>query len=136
MGIYLYLERAGRFGWVGGVGFAICALVFALIASLDIGIILDEGVERLYEDLGALRALLLFLGLVLFGVGILRAGTLPRGGAWLLIAAPMANVAGIVGMILTNGTIGGWVWLIPELCIGLGWAWLGYGLWSAGRARA
>jgi hypothetical protein len=72
--------------------------------------------------------------LLLFGAAVLRAGRLPRGGAWLLIAAALTNVLGILAMIITGGTLGAWVFVVPTVLFGLGWAWLGYGLWSESRA--
>ena len=108
--------------------------MFALVAILDLGIIVNEGVEQTYIALGPVRGPLLLLGLVLFGAAILRAGKLPRAGAWLLIAGALTNVLGILGMIISGGTLGGWVFIIPTVLFGLGWAWLGYGLWSEGGA--
>jgi hypothetical protein len=136
VGIYLYLRRSEHFGLLGTVGFYVCILVFALVAILDLGIIVNEGVEQTYIALGPVRGPLLLLGLLLFGVAILRAGRLPRGGAWLLIAAALTNVLGILAMIISGGTLGAWVFIVPTVLFGLGWAWLGYGLWSEGEASA
>ncbi len=134
VGIYLYLRRSEHFGLLGTVGFYVCILVFALVAILDLGIIVNEGVEQTYIALGPVRGPLLLLGLLLFGVAILRAGRLPRGGAWLLIAAALTNVLGILAMIISGGTLGAWVFIVPTVLFGLGWSWLGYGLWSEGEA--
>jgi hypothetical protein len=136
VGIYLFLRRSERFGLLGRVGFYVCVFVFALIALLDLGIIVNEGVEQTYIALGPVRGPLLLLGLLLFGAAILRTGRLPGGGAWLLIAAALTNVLGILAMIISGGTLGGWVFLVPTVLFGLGWAWLGYGLWSEGGASA
>ena len=43
--IYLHLRRSTGFGRLGAVGFYVCLFVFALLAVLDFGIIIDEGVE-------------------------------------------------------------------------------------------
>ncbi len=134
VGIYLYLRRSERFGLLGTVGFYVCIFVFALVAILDLGIIVNEGVEQTYIALGPVRGPLLLLGLLLFGVAILRAGRLPRGGAWLLIATALTNVLAILVMIISGGTLGAWVFIVPTVLFGLGWAWLGYGLWSEGEA--
>jgi hypothetical protein len=136
VGIYLFLRRSERFGLLGRVGFYVCVFVFVLIALLDLGIIVNEGVEQTYIALGPVRGPLLLLGLLLFGAAILRTGRLPGGGAWLLIAAALTNVLGILAMIISGGTLGGWVFLVPTVLFGLGWAWLGYGLWSEGGASA
>jgi hypothetical protein len=136
VGIYLFLRRSERFGLLGRVGFYVCVFVFALIALLDLGIIVNEGVEQTYIALGPVRGPLLLLGLLLFGAAAVRAGRLPRGGAWVLIAAALTNVLGILAMIISGGTLGGWVFLVPTVLFGVGWAWLGYGLWSEGGASA
>ncbi len=130
IGIYLYLRRSGRFRLLVAVGFYMCVFVFAFVAILDIGIILNEEVERLYLALGPVRGPLLPLGLLLFGVATLRAGRLPRGGAWLLIAAALTNVLGILAMIISGGTLGAWIFIVSTVLLGLGWGCLGYGLWS------
>lgn len=130
IGIYLYLRRSRGFGLLGAVGFYICVFVFALVAILDLGIILNEEVEQVYLALGPVRGPLLILGLLLFGIATLRAEMLPRGGAWLLIAAALTNVIGILAMINSGGTLGGWIFIVSTVLFGLGWAWLGYGLWS------
>jgi hypothetical protein len=78
-GLYLYLRQSGRFGRLGVVGFYVCIFVFALVAVLDLGIIVNEGVEQTYIALGPVRGPLLLLGLLLFGAAVLRAGRLPRG---------------------------------------------------------
>ncbi len=134
VGLYLYLRQSTGFGLLGTVGFYVCVFVFALVAILDLRIIVNEGVEQTYIALGPVRGPLLLLGLLLFGVAILRAGRLPRAGAWLLIAAALTNVLAILGMIVSGGTLGGWVFIIPTVLFGLGWAWLGYGLWSESGA--
>ncbi len=136
VGIYLYLRRSERFGMLGTVGFYVCVFVFALVAILDLGIIVNEGVEQTYIALGPVRGPLLLLGLLLFGAAVLRAGRLPRAGAWLLIAAALTNVLAILAMIISGGTLGAWVFILPTVVFGVGWAWLGYGLWSEGGASA
>lgn len=129
-GLYFYLRRSRGFGRLGAAGFYICVFVFALVAVLDLGIIMNERVEQTYIALGPVRGPLLLLGLLLFGTAVLRAGMLPRGGAWLIIAAALTNVLGILAMILSGGALGAWIFILPSVLFGLGWAWLGYGLWS------
>jgi hypothetical protein len=136
VGIYLHLRPSTGFGRLGAVGFYVCLLVFALVAILDLGIIINEGVEETYIALGPVRGPLLMVGLVLFGAATLREGSLPGGESWLLIAAALTNVLGVVAMIVSGGTMGAWVFILPTVLFGLGWAWLGYGLWSESRASA
>ena len=109
-------------------------MLFALVAILDLGIIVNEGVEQTYIALGPVRGPLLLLGMLLFSAAELRAEGLPHGGAWLLIAAALTNVLGILAMIISGGTLGAWVFIVPTVLFGLGWVWLGYGLWSESGA--
>ncbi len=136
VGLYLHLRRSSGFGRLGAVGFYVCLFVFALVAILDLGIIVNEGVEQMYIALGPVRGPLLMVGLVLFGVATLREGSLPRGGAWFLVAAALTNVLGVLAMIISGGALGGWVFILPTVLFGIGWAWLGYGLWYEGRVSA
>src|SRR5262249_57125129 len=65
-------------------------------------------------------------GYVAFGVAMLRAGVLPRGGAWLLIV-------GVVLAILPPEPVGPvpWAGLVAGgVLFGAGEVWLGYALWS------
>lgn len=130
VGIYLYLRRSEGFGMLGTVGFYVCVFVFALVAILDLGIIVNEGVEQTYIALGPVRGPML-LGLLLFGAAVVRAGGLPRTAAWLLIAAALTNVVGILAMIVSGGTLGAWVFIVPTVLFGLGWGWLGDGWGTA-----
>jgi glycerophosphoryl diester phosphodiesterase len=145
VGIYLYLQRSERFGLLGTIGFCACVFVFALVAILDLVIIFNEEVEQTYIALSLVRGslLLLLLGLLLFGTAVLRAGRLPRAGAWLLIAAALTNVGGILAMIVSGGTLwiwlgtlGAWLSIVATVLFGLGWGWLGYGLWSEEASSA
>jgi hypothetical protein len=135
-GLYLYLRQSRRFGRLGTAGFYVCIFVFALIAILDFGIIVNEEVEQTYIALGPVRGSLLLLGMLLFSAAELRAERLPHGGAWLLLASALTNVLGILAMIISGGTLGAWVFIVPTVLFGLGWAWLGYGLWSESSATA
>ncbi len=80
-GLYLYLRQSSGFGRLGTVGFYVCISVFALIAILDLGIIVNEEVEQTYIALGPVRGPLLLLGMLLFSAAELRAERLPHGGA-------------------------------------------------------
>ncbi len=136
MGIYLYLRRSGRFGLSGTVGFYMCVWALLVLTILSLGDLLNVWGARWYEALGLLWSPWVNLGLVLFGVAILRAGRLSRGGAWLLIAFSITEVGAIVAMAISGYTLGGWVWNVPSVVFGLGFVWLGYGLWSESGASA
>lgn len=68
------------------------------------------------------------LGSLLFGIAILRAGILPRSAAMVFI---VGTVVALLGTPLGDlvGRIGG-------VAAALGFAWLGYALWSEGRETA
>ncbi len=135
-GLYLYLRQTSGFGRLGTAGFYVCIVGFALIVILDLGIIVNEGVEQIYIALGPVRGTLLLVGMLLFSAAELRAEGLPHGGAWLLIASALTYVLGILAMSISGGTLGAWVFIVPTVLFGLGWAWLGYGLWSESSATA
>jgi glycerophosphoryl diester phosphodiesterase len=134
VGIYLYLRPSERFGLLGTVGFYTCVFIFALVAISDLSILVNEGVEQTHIPLGPAReTLLLLLGLLLFGAALVRAGRLPRAGACLLIAAA---VVGISAMIVSGGALGALIFILATVLFGLGWGWLGYGLWSEEASSA
>jgi hypothetical protein len=135
-GLYLYLRQSSGFGRLGTAGFYVCIFVFALIAILNLGIIVNEEVEQTYSALVPVHGPLLTLGMLLFSAAELRAERLPHGGAWLLIASALTNVLGKLAMIISGGTLGTWVFFVVTVLFGLGWAWLGYGLWSESSATA
>ena len=132
-GVYLYLRRSGRIGLSGTVGFYMSIFAFVVIAITSLGVLLNLWGARWFETLGAV-VLLIFLGTVMFGVAILRSGRLPRGGAWLIIAFVVAKVGVIVAMAVSGYTLPDLLWSLPLILFGLGWVWLGYGLWSESRA--
>lgn len=129
VGLYMYLRERGGFGIVGKIGFYVCATVFALTAIGGLAIIASEttlgGAGVAVLDIIHPMVMLLMLGTVLFGVGALRSGSLPRGGAVMLIAVPVLMVASLFAL-------GGpqWAFVGGMSLIGVGWAWLGYGLSS------
>jgi len=134
-GAYLHLRRSGRIGLSGTVGFYMSIFAFVVIAITSLGVLLNLWGARWFETLGAV-VLLIFLGTVMFGVAILRSGRLPRGGAWLIIAFVVAKVGVIVAMAVSGYTLPDLLWSLPLILFGLGWVWLGYGLWSESRASA
>jgi hypothetical protein len=132
-GIYLHLRRSGRIGLSGTVGFYMSIFAFMVIAIGSLGVLLSLWGAHWFETLEAVT-LLIFLGTVMFGVAILRSGRLPRGGAWLIIAFVVAKVGVIVAMAVSGYTLPDVLWSLPLILFGLGWVWLGYGLWSESGA--
>lgn len=135
VGLYLYARQRGRFGKLGTVGFYLCAIVFALEAVGGVAIIAAETmfggafVDAL--DIIHPMVLLLMVGTVLFGVAALRAGTLPRGGALLLVVVPLLMIG---SLFLLGGPE--WAFTGGMALFGIGWAWLGYGLLSRQRGES
>lgn len=127
IGLYLYLRQSGRFGKLGAVGFYICAIVFAVEAMVGLAIIATElsGTFTPALDIIHPMVLLVMLGSILFGIAAFRAGSLPRGGALMLVVVPVLMIASLFAL-------GGpqWAFTGGMALFGLGWAWLGYGLWS------
>ncbi len=135
VGLYLYARRSGRFGKLGAVGFYICAVVFALGAVGGLAIIASETMlgGAFVSVLDAIHpmVLLLMVGTILFGVATLRAGTLPRGGALMLVVVPLLMIA---SLFLLGGPE--WAFTGGMALFGIGWAWLGYGLLSRQREES
>ncbi|MGH2521921.1 MAG: hypothetical protein ACRDH2_05400 [Anaerolineales bacterium] len=71
-----------------------------------------------------LSAVLVTLGFILFGISILRAGTLPRGAALLVILSSWFGLATAFSPL---------VFAIAGAVFGLASAWLGYAVWSGKR---
>lgn len=129
IGLYLYLCRSDRFGIVGKIGFYICAVVFAVEAIGGLAIIASEtmlgGAGVAVLDAVHPMVLLLMLGSILFGIGVLRSGAMARGGALMLVVVPVLMIA---SLFLLGGPQ--WAFIGGMALFGLGWAWLGYDLWS------
>ncbi len=137
----VHAAQNGSHGRVGRAGFVV-ALVGLLV--MIAGNVADFWVfaERGYGPaspkhnawmLFGLGLFALYAGTVLFGVGTLRARVLPRSGALLLliwfplgfVVSGLLQLAGVPEALAFSGMTG--------LC-GLGWAILGYALWSGGKA--
>jgi hypothetical protein len=125
VGLYIYLRRSSRFGWLGAVG------CFLLIVGCVLNTIVYGRLVPIEKGVALVGVLMIIVGTVLFGVGILRAGSLPRAGAWLLIV----SIPIFVTAIVTSTALGGahwpnWFFIVGEVVFGSGLMVLGYGLWS------
>jgi hypothetical protein len=88
-----------------------------LVAGLALGALGDFGDYWSGFALESLCLAVVLIGTVLYGIGALRAGTLPRWWAWLLIAAgPAAILTAIAVNYIPHG---------PMLAISLAWAAIG-----------
>ncbi len=146
VGLYAHLaERAGRFGLVSfvvaflGTALSVGSSAIEALALPALAIEAPELVERagtgdVPASLQSLVAVLLAagvlfsLGYILFGLAVMRAGTLPRWAAPLLIAgAPLFTFGTAVHhLVVTAGAV----------LFGAGLIWLAYGLWSSTVAGA
>jgi hypothetical protein len=70
---------------------------------------------------------LYMIGISLFGVGTLRAGTTPRLGAWLLILGGLPGIPLLTYLVVGHFSGG-------LLLLDIAWIIVGYALWSGGRA--
>lgn len=122
VGLYLYLRRSRRFGWLGAVGCYMMVLGCVPYAMVYLGLV-PSGVA-------AGGVLLISVGTALFGVGILRDGSLPSAGAWLLIASVPILIGAVVAAIVASGAHWlNWFFIAGEWVFGSGLVVLGYGLW-------
>jgi hypothetical protein len=133
VGLYLYLRHSRRFGGLGTVGFYM--LIIVSLANVIIYLIfaLTKGAGAQWFDarFGLIQALLTIFGTLLSGMGILRARSLPRAGAWLWILAVLVYVGIIFSFIVgANDAFANWGFLVVDGLFGLGCIVLGHGLWS------
>jgi len=81
-------------------------------------------------SIGPLKELGKVLSILLFGIAILRAGTLPRAGAWLMIFAVLVALVSIGSFIVGPEAFADWSFPVAAALYGLAFMTLGYGLWS------
>ena len=130
-------------GWLGGVGYILASTGLLVMIARNVAefwILTEEsyGTSSLRNSAWmafGLGLLTFYAGSVLFGVATLRAKILPRPGALLLLLwFPAGLLLSVIVQLLS----------VPEelsfsglsgLC-GLGWAIVGYALWSGGAPAA
>ena len=79
VGLYLHLRRSPRFGWLGTAGFYMLIFITAYEVILALTALASvSAAESVDSSFGPLKELGKILGLLLFGIAILRAGTLSR----------------------------------------------------------
>jgi hypothetical protein len=115
VGLYLYLRRSSRFGWLGAVG------CYTLIVGCVPSTIVYLGFVPSEAGVSYVAVPLQSVGSVLFGVGILRAGSLPRAGASLLIVSiPIFVVAAVASTGIGNSPWTHWFFVMGEVVFGSG----------------
>jgi energy-converting hydrogenase Eha subunit C len=125
VGLYLYLRRSSRFGWLGAVSSYTLIVGCVLSTIVYLGSVPNDG------GVALVAVPLESVGSVLFGVGILRAGSLPRAGAWLLIVSiPIFVIAVVASTAIGNSPWTNWFFVMGEVVFGSGCIVLGSRLWS------
>jgi len=133
----LYASERGWFGRLATLGFGLLSLGWG-VATLGLVVTsLTMPPVSEFGFIGFLLGLLVStLGMLAFGVAILRddGATIPRVGAWLLVAALPVGVP--FAIAFTTYVMGEAAdpWAGPMLCYGLAWIVFGRYLW--GRAGA
>jgi hypothetical protein len=131
VGLYLYLRRSPRFRWLGTAGFCVLVVVTAYEVVLAlVALASAPAAESVDGYLGPIKELVKILGILLFGIAILRAGTLPRAGAWMMILAVLVVLASIGSFIVGPAAFADWSFPVAAALYGLAFILLGYGLWS------
>ena len=138
--IGVYLPQSERLGRIGKAGFWVTLAGFGLavvggLAIIVVGLAVSDEATLGVLDIIAhpLAQLLYTLGSLIFGVALLRKGTLPKPGALLAASGPVALLA----LFATgNGNEQAVVPIMAAvIATGLGWAMLGYSTLSAGERR-
>ena len=121
LGLYLYLRGSSRFGRLGTVGFYMLIAVSVADTIIYLALALTEGkgtgIQLVDAQFGPLHPILLIFGISLFGIAILRTGSLLRAGAWLWILAALIFVVILVGIITGVGPIYNWGFLVADGCL-------------------
>ena len=131
--IGIYLSQSDRLGRIAKAGFWLTLAGFGLSVAGGLAIIVvglavsDEATLGVLDIVTHPLAQLLYtLGSAVFGVALLRKGTLPKPGALLVAVGPVALFA----LFATGyGNAQAFVPIMAAVtATGLGWAMLGYGL--------
>ena len=139
----LYARQVDKTGWLGLVGFILAFIGTALVegifflASTAVPFF-AAGSPANFEQAMTPPAFAVFvlilgfvLGYILFGIATMRAGVLPRWSGLLLIigsALFMISEAAPLDRALAHLVV-----TIGDVLFGVGFAWMGYALWSEKR---
>ena len=127
----VYLSQSQRLGRVAKTGFWLTLAGFGLSVVSGLAIIVvgltvsDEATLGVLDVIAHPLAQLLYtLGSLIFGVALLRKGTLPKPAALLATVGPVALFALFaLGLNQSFAPI-----MVAVTATGLGWVWLGYAL--------
>jgi hypothetical protein len=127
----VYLSQSGRLGRIAKAGFFLTLAGFGLSVVGGLTIIVvglavsDEATLGVLDVITHPLAQLLYtLGSAIFGVALLRKGTLPKPGALLVAVGPVALFA----LFMTGNQQAVVPITASVVATGLGWAILGYGI--------
>jgi hypothetical protein len=134
----VYLSQSGRFGRIAKAGFFLTLAGFGLSVIGGLTIIVvglavsDEATLGVLDVVTHPLAQLLYtLGSAIFGVALFRKGTLPKIGALLVAAGPLALFA-----LFMSGNQQAIVPIMASVvATGLGWAILGYAIRGTERSK-
>ena len=116
------VAKAGFFLTLAGFGLSVVGGLTIIVVGLAVS---DEATLGILDVITHPLAQLLYtLGSATFGVALLRKGTLPRLGALLVAAGPVALFA-LFAVGLNQATV---LIMASVVATGLGWALLGFGL--------
>ncbi len=127
----VYLSQSGRLGKVAKAGFFLTLAGFGLgvaggLTIIVVGLAVGDEATLGVLDIVAhpLSQVLYTLGSAIFGAALLRKGTLPKLGALLVAAGPVALFA----LFMTGNQQAVVPIMASVVATGLGWAILGHGL--------
>ena len=128
----LAARAAGRRGWLGTTGLAMCFLGPVLL--LVGGVMLNRNDSSPWWETFLGGHFALFIGLLLAGGAVMRAQALPR---WNTLPLSM-GVLGILSVFVVSALYGPWGDrnLLAFIPFSLSWVALGYVLWSGTREEA
>jgi hypothetical protein len=135
----LYAAQAERSGILGQLGMVLGTIGTTLIAAIVFmelaGVYGVTAAGEALEEMGSLSVynivgpLVFLVGIILFGVAVMRAGVFTRWTGWLLI---IGAVLGLLGGIAAVQII----FALGAVVAGAGFAWLGWELLSGGGEEA
>ncbi len=126
----LRTRQEGGLGWLGSTGFSLAVAGTGLFTVISLGNVLYKGPlqttpPELVQAFEGVVVLLMMAGTLLLGIATTKAGVLPRWGGLALVIGTMSPlILGFIGQENVRLQEAG------VLLFGVGWAVLGFALWS------
>lgn len=135
--VAIYAVQSERSGPLGSWGMVLSILGTALdsavdfleiagASGVDVKPVLGSGVPSIIDLLGSLG---FFIGLILFGIAVMRVGVFTRGAGVFLILGDIVFAGGSF-----TGSVAPVVFVVGGVITGAGFAWLGLALLSGARS--